>query len=215
MSPSRFFKMAESRIRSGKQTEIRGGISDETNVKHVRKNKDSRRQVSIPSYTGLGLMVRLLLLIIYIAVHIHGAITFKNCPNPEKYFRGSFTFGGPWKYLTYINLVCVVHASHDLSLPPFSLSGYFNFPHSLFHPISNLRSSSFFLCFLLNPSVPLSLPFSSVSSIHPSLTKSTSLTPDSLFPSIFVHFNSSQSTLLPHSPSLSPVPHQCPPSLPH
>ena len=110
--------MAESRIRSVKQTEIRGDISDETNMKHVRKNKDSRRQVSIPSYTGLGLMVHLLLLIIYIAVHIHGTIIFKNCPNPEKYFHGSFTFGGPWKYLTHINLVCVVHASHDLSLPP-------------------------------------------------------------------------------------------------
>ena len=111
--------MAESRIRSGKQTEIRGDISNETNVKHVRKNKDSRRQVSIPSYTGLGLMVHLLLLIIYIAVHIHGAIILKNCPNPEKYFRGYSTFGGPWKYLTYINQVCVVPASHDLLyLPP-------------------------------------------------------------------------------------------------
>ena len=105
--------MAESRIRSGKQTEIRGDINKETNVKHVRKNKDSRRQVSIPSYTGLGLMVHLVLSIIYIAVYIHGLIIFKNCPNREKYFHGSSTFGGSWKYLTYINMVCVVHA-----LPP-------------------------------------------------------------------------------------------------
>ena len=183
--------MAESRIRSGKQTEIRGDINNETNVKHVRKNKDSRRQVSIPSYTGLVLMIHLLLLIMYIAVHIHGAISFRD---PEKYFRASF--GGPWKYLTYINLVCAVVSLIFPLLPSSvspSLSLYFTdpFPWSLPLPILPyfLPPPSRFLFPLLpfphSPPVPLSLlkffyssPMSSLSlSFSPSLVVGYHLLP--------------------------------------
>ena len=179
--------MAESRIRSGKQTEIRGDISNETNVKHVRKNKDSRRQVSIPSYTGLGFMVHLLLLIIYIAVHIHGAIIFMNYPDPEKHFRGSC--GGPWKYLTYINLVCVavplIFPLLPSSLSP-SLSLYLTdpFPRSLPPPILPyfLPPPSRFL-FPLLPS--LSSPLSLLKFLYSSPISSLSPSPiSSLSPSL-------------------------------
>ena len=69
------------------------------------KRKDVLRKTV--AETGLRLLVHLLLLGVYTAVHIHCANQFKRCPHQQrvKIFYGGVMFGGLWKFFSYICMV--------------------------------------------------------------------------------------------------------------
>lgn len=54
---------------------------------------------------GLALVVHLVFLMCYIAVHVYDRTLYKRCPDPDKYFKGWNTTGGRVKYLTHITMV--------------------------------------------------------------------------------------------------------------
>ena len=76
------------------------------------KRKDVLRKTV--AETGLRLLVHLLLLGVYMAVHIHCANQFKRCPHQQrvKIFYGRVMFGGLWKFITYICMVSFNVWSH-------------------------------------------------------------------------------------------------------
>ena len=76
------------------------------------KRKDFLRKTV--AETGLRLLVHLLLLGVYMAVHIHCANQFKRCPHQlrVKIFYGRVMFGGLWKFITYICMVSFNVWSH-------------------------------------------------------------------------------------------------------
>lgn len=52
---------------------------------------------------SIAFVCHLVLMCFYVYVHVYDATIFKR--NKGKGFDGAFTFGGRWKFLTYINLV--------------------------------------------------------------------------------------------------------------
>ena len=52
----------------------------------------------------VGSMYHFAVLCFYVYVHVYDATLMKKCPQPDKFFIGSNSYGGRWKYLTFINL---------------------------------------------------------------------------------------------------------------
>lgn len=52
---------------------------------------------------GVAFVFHLVVMCTYMYIHVYDATIFKR--NKGVGFKGSFTFGGRWKFLTYINLV--------------------------------------------------------------------------------------------------------------
>lgn len=53
----------------------------------------------------LAFFIHLIFLVYYIAVHVYDATVFKKCKVPNLVFVGYDTFGGRYKYLTYLTMV--------------------------------------------------------------------------------------------------------------
>ena len=70
-----------------------------------RTSTSKRRQVLRRSNVEIGVafVCHLVLMCYYIFVHVYDATIFKHSKGVG--FEGSFTYGGRWKYLTYLNLV--------------------------------------------------------------------------------------------------------------
>ncbi len=76
---------------------VAGKVHD-TRVKKLRKSV-----IEI----GVRMVVHMVLLAVFLAVHVHNIEQIKKCPEPTrtKLFYGGVSFGGLWKYLTHICMV--------------------------------------------------------------------------------------------------------------
>ena len=81
----------------------------------------------------VGSMYHFAVLCFYVYVHVYDATLMKKCPQPDRFFVGSNSYGGRWKYLTFINLVGHPHNFQLSSHPPPLLHITFSLPH---HPIT-------------------------------------------------------------------------------
>ena len=89
-------------------------------------SKSKRRDILRRSVaeTGLALLVHFVLLMFYIAIHVHDATMVKRCPDPDKYFVGINTYAGRMKYFTHQTMV-------RLTLTLTLLLSAFQFDHAL------------------------------------------------------------------------------------
>lgn len=53
----------------------------------------------------LAFIIHLIFLVYYIAVHVYDSTVFKKCKDPNLFFGDYNTFGGRYKYLTYLTMV--------------------------------------------------------------------------------------------------------------
>ena len=81
---------------------VRVGNKKDSDMKKIHKLRKSLLE------TGIRLVVHLVLLAVYLAVHVHCSDMVKKCPEPArtKIFLSGQPYGGLWKYLTYICMVC-------------------------------------------------------------------------------------------------------------
>ena len=97
---------AEARASNQESEEL---WEEEEDVAQVRQEHPLAKYYKILRRTqvelGLTFIVHLLFLICIIAVHIYDRTLMKRCPDPDKYFVGWNTYGGRFKFLTYINMV--------------------------------------------------------------------------------------------------------------
>ena len=86
---------------SERVAEVTIGGRDRSNVTRVKKLRKTILE------TGLRMVVHMVLLALFLAVHVHNFEQFKKCPEPlrTKLFYGGVAFGGLWKYLTHICMV--------------------------------------------------------------------------------------------------------------
>ncbi len=80
---------------SGEKVQTRDEDGELTRRRKILRR--STREVST------AFVCHLVLMCLYVYIHVHDATIFKR--NKGKGFVGAFTYGGRWKFLTYINMV--------------------------------------------------------------------------------------------------------------
>lgn len=81
------------------------GVDDEGWTPEEETEETKRKHVARRTVTEIALafLCHLLLMCYYIYAHVYDATIFKQ--NAGKGFEGSGSYGGRWKYLTYLNYV--------------------------------------------------------------------------------------------------------------
>lgn len=83
------------------QSSQEGNTRTEEDLEIARK----RRALKRDSFeVGVAFAVHLLIMCTYIYIHVYDATVFKR--NKGAGYPGYSTYGGRWKFLTYINMVC-------------------------------------------------------------------------------------------------------------
>lgn len=77
-----------------------GKVQTEADHELVRKRRILKRGAT---EVGIAFAFHLAMLCVYIYIHVYDATVAKRVK--AKGFPGQFTYGGRWKYLTYLNLV--------------------------------------------------------------------------------------------------------------
>ena len=100
---------AEASVSNQARPESEELWEEEEDVAQVREEHPQAKCYKILRRTqvelGLAFIVHLLFLLCFIAVHIYDRTLLKRCPDPDKYFVGWNTYGGRFKFLTYLNMV--------------------------------------------------------------------------------------------------------------
>lgn len=87
---------------------VDGQSGQEENTEKTQEQLEAARKRRVLKRDGLEMgvafVVHLVIMCIYIYIHVYDATVFKR--NKGAGYPGYKTYGGRWKFLTYINLVC-------------------------------------------------------------------------------------------------------------